>query len=58
MTKYINKLSIPQIIVFAYIFVILLMLIGRVGVMTFLWSLVGEKNDVRINYPEINLLIG
>ncbi len=40
------------------IIIILLMLIGRVGVMTFLWSLIGEKRETRINYPDINLMIG
>lgn len=40
------------------IIVILLMLIGRVGVMTFLWSLVGERRESRINYPDINIIIG
>lgn len=40
------------------IILILLMLIGRVGVMTFLWSFNNKKHDSRINYPEINLLVG
>lgn len=38
--------------------IIVLMLIGRVGVMTFLWSLVGEKREERINYPEKDFLVG
>lgn len=38
--------------------IILLMLIGRVGVMTFMWSLVGEKREERINYPEKDFLVG
>lgn len=37
---------------------IFLMLIGRVGVMTFLWSLFGEKREVRIKYPEKDFLVG
>lgn len=37
---------------------ILLMLVGRVGVMTFLWSLIGDKRKTRINYPTIELIIG
>ena len=37
---------------------ILLMLIGRVGVMTFLWSLTNEKRESGINYPEMNLPVG
>lgn len=37
---------------------ITLMLIGRVGIMTFLWSVVGEKRESRINHPETNIVIG
>lgn len=37
---------------------IILMLIGRVGVMTFLWSLFGEKRETRINYPEKDFIVG
>lgn len=37
---------------------ILLMLIGRVGMLTFLWSIAGKKRESRINYPDINILIG
>jgi len=48
----------PHLTFLGKIIVIILMLIGRVGVMTFLWSLVGEKREIRINHPEINLLIG
>jgi trk system potassium uptake protein TrkH len=40
------------------VIIILYMLIGRVGIMTFLWSLVGEKRESRINHPEIDVIIG
>ena len=36
----------------------ILMLIGRAGVLTFLWSLAGERRESRINYPDMNILIG
>ncbi len=48
----------PTLTILGKIILILLMLIGRVGVMTFLWSLAGEKHDTRIKYPEIDLLVG
>ncbi len=48
----------PSLTVIGKVMVILLMLIGRVGVMTFLWSLAGEKHDPRIKYPETDLLVG
>lgn len=48
----------PSLSIIGKIILILLMLIGRVGVMTFLWSLAGEKKDTRINYPETDLLVG
>ncbi len=48
----------PYLTVFGKMMLIILMLIGRVGVMTFLWSLAGEKKDPRIKYPEIDLLVG
>lgn len=48
----------PNLSFLGKIIIIVLMLIGRVGVMTFLWSLVGKKRETRINHPEINLLIG
>lgn len=40
------------------IILIILMLIGRVGVLTFLWSLAGKKRESRINYPGMKILIG
>lgn len=48
----------PSLTVLGKLMVILLMLIGRVGVMTFLWSLAGERQDPRIKYPETHLLVG
>jgi len=48
----------PSLTVIGKIILILLMLIGRVGVMTFLWSLTNEKREAGINYPEMNLLVG
>ncbi|MDN6161136.1 MAG: TrkH family potassium uptake protein [Atopostipes sp.] len=48
----------PSLTFIGKILIILLMLIGRVGVMTFLGSLAGEKKDSRINYPETDLLVG
>ncbi|MDN6195370.1 MAG: TrkH family potassium uptake protein [Atopostipes suicloacalis] len=48
----------PSLTMIGKIIIILLMLIGRVGVMTFLWSLAGEKKNTRINYPETDLLVG
>lgn len=48
----------PSLTVIGKIVLILLMLIGRVGVMTFLWSLTNEKHESGINYPEMNLLVG
>jgi len=48
----------PSLTFIGKIILILLMLIGRVGVMTFLWSLTNEKHESGINYPEMNLLVG
>lgn len=48
----------PSLTLIGKVIIILLMLIGRVGVMTFLWSLAGEKKNTRINYPETDLLLG
>lgn len=48
----------PSLTMVGKVMVILLMLIGRVGVMTFLWSLAGERQDPRIKYPETHLLVG
>lgn len=48
----------PYLSVSGKLIIIVLMLVGRVGVMTFLWSLVGEKRESRINYPETDIIIG
>lgn len=48
----------PSLTIIGKIILILLMLIGRVGVMTFLWSLTAQKRESGIHYPEISLLIG
>lgn len=48
----------PSLTMIGKIILILLMLIGRVGVMTFLWSLTTRKHESGINYPEMNLLVG
>ncbi len=48
----------PHLTIIGKIVLIFLMLVGRVGVMTFLWSLANKKRESRINYPEINLLVG
>jgi len=48
----------PQLTVIGKMLVILLMLIGRVGVMTFLFSIVGDNPESRINYPEMDILVG
>lgn len=48
----------PSLTAIGKTMLILLMLIGRVGVMTFLWSLAREKQDPRIKYPETDLLVG
>src|SRR5690625_1785786 len=48
----------PSLTIIGKIILILLMLIGRVGVMTFLWSLTTRKHESGINYPEMSLLVG
>lgn len=48
----------PSLTLIGKIILIILMLIGRVGVMTFLWSLAGKKHESRIQYVEMNLLVG
>ena len=37
---------------------ILLMLIGRVGILTFLWSFARNKHESRIHYVDMNILVG
>lgn len=48
----------PNLSIIGKFVLIFLMLVGRVGVMTFLWSIAGEKRKSRLNYPEMNILIG
>ncbi len=48
----------PSLTFVGKIILILLMLIGRVGVMTFLWSLTDRTRESTIQYPEMNLLVG
>lgn len=48
----------PDLTLLGKMVLILLMLIGRVGVLTFLWSLAGNKRESRIHYVEMNLLVG
>lgn len=48
----------PSLTMIGKIMLILLMLIGRVGVMTFLWSLTTRKHESGIKYPEMSLLVG
>lgn len=48
----------PDLSIIGKFVLIFLMLVGRVGVMTFLWSIAGEKRESRLNYPEMNILIG
>lgn len=48
----------PTLTSLGKILLMALMLVGRVGVMTFLWSLAGKKHDPRIKYPETDLLVG
>jgi trk system potassium uptake protein TrkH len=48
----------PHLSVLGKLNIIVLMIIGRVGVLTFLWSIVGDKRETRIKYPETDLLVG
>lgn len=48
----------PDLTLIGKMILILLMLIGRVGVLTFLWSLAGDKRESRVNYVEMNVLVG
>lgn len=48
----------PYLSTIGKLIIILLMLMGRVGIMTFLWSLVGEKRDSRITHPDIDFIVG
>lgn len=48
----------PHLSIPGKVIIMMLMIIGRVGILTFLWSILGEKRESRINYPEIDLLVG
>lgn len=48
----------PNLTIIGKIILIMLMLIGRVGIITFLWSFAGKKHDSRVNYVEMNILVG
>lgn len=48
----------PHLTMIGKIVLILLMLIGRVGLLTFLWSFTRTKHESRINYSEMNILVG
>lgn len=48
----------PSLTVVGKLVLILLMLIGRVGVLTFLWSWTPRKHESGLNYPEMRLLVG
>lgn len=48
----------PNLTLIGKILLILLMLIGRVGLLTFLWSFAGKKHESRIKYLDMNILVG
>lgn len=48
----------PNLTIIGKVILMMLMLIGRVGVLTFLWSFAGKKHESRVNYPEMNILVG
>ncbi len=48
----------PDLTAIGKIVLIMLMLIGRVGIITFLWSFAGKKHDSRIKYVDMNILVG
>ena len=48
----------PSLTVVGKLVLIILMLIGRVGVLTFLFSLTSRTHKTGLNYPEIRLLVG
>lgn len=48
----------PNLTVIGKIILILLMLIGRVGLMTFLWSIGNHRKQSKLNYPAMTLMIG
>lgn len=48
----------PNLTLIGKIVLILLMLIGRVGILTFLWSFARKKHESRIHYVDMNILVG
>ena len=48
----------PHLTVPGKFIIIILMIIGRVGILTFLWSIIGDKRESRLNYPKVNFLVG
>ena len=48
----------PNLTVIGKVVLILLMLIGRVGLITFLWSFTRNKHESRIKYLDLNILVG
>ena len=48
----------PNLTLIGKMLLILLMLIGRVGLLTFLWSFAKNKHESRIKYLDMNILVG
>ncbi len=48
----------PQLTMIGKMILILLMLIGRVGVITFLWSFTKKHHESRVHYVDMNILVG
>lgn len=48
----------PNLTTIGKFVLILLMLIGRIGLLTFLWSFAGKKHKSRIKYADMNILVG
>ncbi|TLQ39825.1 Trk family potassium uptake protein [Ruoffia tabacinasalis] len=48
----------PDLTVIGKVVLMLLMFVGRVGLMTFFWSLGGPKKESKVHYPEMNIMVG
>lgn len=48
----------PDLTLVGKFILVVLMLMGRVGLVTFLWSIGNHKAQSKINYPEMNIMIG
>lgn len=48
----------PHLTLAGKVILVVLMLIGRVGLVTFLWSIGNHKTQSQIKYPEMNIMIG